>query len=438
MGKSETKEALNDLKNLLIEKGKSELATTRAARLFKGSKLAFRTAKEIGASKLIDKLKDKDKEVDIEALAKSKSAKKLLLAFGEMKGLSMKIGQMLSTVDQSLSPEVREILSLLQTHSQPIPYEKMKEVIKEELGKYPEELFKEFNSDPIASASIGQVYKATLEDGTKVAIKVQYPGIRDAVESDLKNAEVLSSMGNILFPNSGTDEVAEELRSRFLEECDYRIEAKNQKEFFEFFKEHPDILIPKVISEFCTEKVLVTEFHEGKTLDQFLKSDPDQKTRNGNFLFKKDGKIVFLDFGCIRRYDPKYIAHLRELRKSIISEDKDKFIEIMTGLKIFKPETEYNIDDAFELMRFSFGDSLDDQKRAVTKNHSAAAFKRFYVKNKNLFKLTMPPELVFMNRINFGVVSVFEKIDCHINWYQLAEDFYKDIDPTLDVNYPGA
>src|SRR5829696_3533061 len=172
------------------------------------------------------------------------TALKMASVLGEMKGAAMKIGQMASFIDVDfLPPEYREIyqeqLAKLRTHAPAMPWEKVRTVLEEEYDERPERVFAEIEEEAFAAASIGQVHRATLRDGTKVAVKVQYPGIADALESDVANAGILVRLAKVLAPGLDAKAVASELRERVLEELDYEYEAQNQRAFARAYDGHP-------------------------------------------------------------------------------------------------------------------------------------------------------------------------------------------------------
>src|SRR6266545_8191670 len=182
------------------------------------------------------------------------AALKMASVLGEMKGAAMKIGQMASFIDiDLLPPEYREIyqenLAKLRTHAPAMPWEKVREVMTDEYeGRPPEHVFASIEEEAFAAASIGQVHRATLRDGSRVAVKVQYPGITDALESDMANAGILVRLAKALAPGLDAKAVAGELRERVLEELDYEYEAQNQRAFARAYDGHPFIYVPKVHS----------------------------------------------------------------------------------------------------------------------------------------------------------------------------------------------
>ena len=262
------------------------------------------------------------------------AAEDIARSLGEMKGAAMKIGQALSFVDVSLIPaEYRTALSILQSDAPPMPFEQVEAVVAEELGAPISELFDWFSPKAIAAASIGQVHMAHL-DGREVVVKVQYPGVAKAVEADLRNAALLSGIARLgqkmlagLVGDIDVRALIDEVRERIGEELDYRIEAANQQEFADRFRDDPEIDVPEVVPERSSRRVLTTEYVDalrwsaaleqpqalrdqwGQVIARFsygsvyVHGAINVDTHPGNYLFHEDGRVTFLDFGCVSRFD---------------------------------------------------------------------------------------------------------------------------------------
>ena len=201
----------------------------------------------------------------------------------------------------------------------------MRKVIESELDGPLKEHFKEFDSQAIAAASIGQVYRATLHDGRDVAVKVQYPGVAAAVRADMQNLGMILRLMKRIAPGLDVKNTAEEIRSRIYDELDYELEAQNQRSLARIFRNHPFIVVPAVMTDLSREKVLVTEFvPDGAGFDTIKESDQACRDRvgeivfrfyfgcmyrhrqfsgdphPGNFLLLPDGRVAFLDFGLFK------------------------------------------------------------------------------------------------------------------------------------------
>ncbi|HEX2296289.1 MAG TPA: AarF/ABC1/UbiB kinase family protein [Actinomycetota bacterium] len=219
-----------------------------------------------------------------------KTAQQLVQMLGEMKGAAMKVGQLASFYEFSAPGEYlatyKDALTMLQNSAPPMDPEASKAVIKEEFGVDPHELFAEFGDEAIAAASIGQVHRARLHSGEEVAVKVQYPGVDEAVRSDLKNVSAMTKLSVAIAPNVDPKEVANEVRDRVMEELDYRREATNQATFAELFDGHPYVVVPKVYPEYCRARVIVQEFVEGKPFMDAFEWDVERRDRLAEVLFR--------------------------------------------------------------------------------------------------------------------------------------------------------
>jgi ribosomal protein L7/L12 len=253
----------------------------------------------------------------------------IVASLGKLKGVAMKIGQHMSYVDSPVPEEVRAALSALQTHSQPMTITSVLRILRDDLGAaaaYP--LMTSMEPEPIASASIGQVHRARLPDGTPVAVKVQYPGIVEAIETDFGPASVAAKIASWLYPKVQLDHFLDEARARVLDECDYRVEARSQIEIATRYADHPAIVIPAVHEAYSKGRVLTTSLVEGLHLDDVLATEPSQEERDrlgealcdfyvgsflrwgvlngdphpGNYLFCSDGRIAIVDHGCTRTF----------------------------------------------------------------------------------------------------------------------------------------
>src|SRR3954469_6080878 len=260
------------------------------------------------------------------------AAERMVDALGSMKGAAMKIGQLASFIDTDfLPPEYRELyqekLSKLRDSAPPMPWKDVKAVLEDELEEPVDELFEEFEQEAAAAASIGQVHRAVLPDGRKVAVKVQYPGIAEALRSDLQNAQMLMRMAKALAPGLDARAAAEELKERVLEELDYEFEAQSQRTCSRAYRGHPFIYVPDVVTRLSRRRVLVTEWVDGHGFDHVKELPQDEKDRfgeivyrfcfgsiyhlqhfnadahPGNYLLMDDGKVAFLDFGMTKQLD---------------------------------------------------------------------------------------------------------------------------------------
>ena len=255
---------------------------------------------------------------------------KMVGALGQMKGAAMKLGQFASFIDTEFLPEYAEIyqeqLAKLRTDAPSMPWEKVgKAVLDEEYEGEPlSELFAEIDREAFAAASIGQVHRAELLDGRMVAVKIQYPGIAEALNADLRNMGTIVRLGKAIAPGLDAKAIAQEIRERMMEELDYEYEAQNQRSFARAYRDHPFIYVPEVITRLSRRRVLVTEFVEGNGFEQIKELPHDERSRfgeivfrgnlgsmynlqhfnadphPGNYMLMDDGRVAFLDFGMTK------------------------------------------------------------------------------------------------------------------------------------------
>ena len=257
------------------------------------------------------------------------AAEQIVSALGTMKGAAMKLGQVMSFLDVGLVPEeyreeFQRKLGELRDAAPKVRFADMRKVIESELGEKLGDAFAEFDETPIAAASIGQVYRARLHDGREVAVKVQYPGVAQAVRADMQNLGMILRLLKRIAPGLDVKATAEEVRSRIGDELDYELEAQNQRAMARIFRGHPFIVVPDVVTSLTREQVIVSEFVYGLGFDAIKQLD--QATRDrvgeivfrfyfgcmyrhhqfsgdphpGNFLLMDDGKVAFLDFGLFK------------------------------------------------------------------------------------------------------------------------------------------
>ncbi|MFM2079284.1 MAG: hypothetical protein RJA49_3174, partial [Actinomycetota bacterium] len=232
-----------------------------------------------------------ERRIELDRERELKTAEAVAERLGNMKGALMKLGQMASYVDDALPAPLRDALSQLQSSAPPMSGELAAEVIRRDLGHRPEELFVEWDPDPIAAASIGQVHRAVVVDATTgleraVAVKVQYPGVAEAVATDLKNADLLGLLLQQGFGGLDPADMVTEVKERLTEELDYRLEAANQQRFADHYRGHPFIHVPDVLPAFSGAHVITSELVEGATWQEMLTWPQDERDRVGEVLFR--------------------------------------------------------------------------------------------------------------------------------------------------------
>src|SRR5436190_11587381 len=286
------------------------------------------------------------------------AAERMVDALGQLKGAAMKIGQLASFIDTDfLPPEYRELyqdkLSQLRSEAPSMPWKQVREVLEEEWEEPVEELFEDFEEEAAAAASIGQVHRAMLPDGRRVAVKIQYPGVAKALRADMQNAGVIMRMAKAIAPGLDAKAAAAELKERVLEELDYEYEAQNQRAFARAYRGHPFIYVPDVITRLSRTRVLVTEWVDGMGFEEVRALPQEEKDRfgeivfrfcfgsiyhlqhfnadahPGNYLLLPDGKVAFLDFGMTKQLDKEQIELEIAAIEAVLDGDPER---LRTGL----------------------------------------------------------------------------------------------------------
>src|SRR3954454_21182122 len=335
-----------------------------------GARYAATKAANVGRSE--DESKERLEQRHLE------TAMKMVGALGQMKGAAMKLGQFASFIDTEFIPEeyrdiYQEQLAKLRTDAPSMPWEKVERVLDEEYDGEPlSELFAEFEQEAFAAASIGQVHRAELLDGRRVAVKIQYPGIAEALDADLRNAGTIVKLAKVLAPGLDAKAIAEEIRERVMEELDYEYEAQNQRTFSRAYREHPFIYVPEVVTRISRRRVLVTELVEGIGFDAIKELPHDERSRfgeivfrgsfgsiyhlqqfnadphPGNYILMNDGRVAFLDFGMTKRLDREQIELEQRAIDAAARRDPEGLREALHDLGFIKNPSKFDAERLME------------------------------------------------------------------------------------------
>jgi predicted unusual protein kinase regulating ubiquinone biosynthesis (AarF/ABC1/UbiB family) len=373
----------------------------------------------------------------------------LVVSLGELKGVAMKMGQILSYLDLSLVPEARRLLSVLQVQSQATPIAEIEQTIRDDLGAEAPELVACLERDPVASASIGQVYRATLPDGSRVAVKVRHPGIAEAIQADFRSAALGRVLGSLVYPGGEVQEVIDEARERFSEECDYALEARRQARFAELYAEDPDITVPRVRFAWCGPRVLTTDWHEGVGLDAFVADAPPEvrdragralyrfyvgtlythglfnaDPHPGNLLFAPDGAVTILDHGCVREFDRETVRALVRLSRAVRRDDNQATLAALSDIGMPRPSRGFDVTRT--LLRGFYAPLLASGPHRIEADRAIEA--QAVLRSKRaLLRMRLPGRLLFLFRIRFGLHAVLARLGAEADWAALEEELAKGI-----------
>lgn len=330
---------------------------------YERGKIFAKTGLKVGKNYASHYLKTLTGRKSEKAAVDKKTAEDVFGEFTNLRGTALKMAQTFS-IDQGYLPEeFTEIMTQAQYKVPPINRSLVRSIIRRELGKYPEQIFKEFNSEALAAASIGQVHKARLKDGRPVAVKIQYPGVRDTISSDISLAG--SIFKRLTSNGTDLDEYIEEIESTLLKETDYIQEGNSITRFHERFSSN-GIVTPEWIPELSTEKVLTMTFIEGIHLKEFLECNPQQEERNhfgqllwdffhkqirdrkeihadthpGNFIFTPDNKLGVVDYGCVKSFPEEFFINYLKLLPVHLKMDEEEIIRLYKELDVLKTDPE--------------------------------------------------------------------------------------------------
>ena len=404
--------------------------TSRAGRFLK---LAGMTASVAGqyAGQRARRLLGTENEEGARSESYTRMAGQIAETLGELKGAVMKVGQIASQTQDFLPREFSEALEKLQREAPPMPFEVIAEQIETELGKSLGELFEYIQDTPYASASIGQVHRARLHDGTDVIVKVQYPGVDESCDSDLKQLRLALRLGGLLkMPKASVDQLFAEIRERLKEELDYENEARNIRLFRRFHQDQPWVRIPAVIDSHSTRRVLTLELVEGDHVSQVTPDRYDQATINlighriftlmadqlfrfqcihgdphaGNFAYRPDGTVILYDFGCVKKLKPEIVEAYRKALIAALNEDYEALDRHLIDLGA-RVEDQPAVDEAYYAMwrDILIVPFLDDQPYDFGE---ADIHKRVAAKTSTVFqylnRFQPPVESLFIDRMIAG------------------------------------
>ena len=408
----------------------------------------------------------------------ARTAERYAELLGHSKGVLMKVGQMLSFVSlgSSIPPEYqsfyRQALGRLQADAPPMAADLAAATFEAEVGRRPEAVFAEWSPEPLAAASIGQVHAASLRDGRKVAVKIQYPGVEQAIRNDLKNDELLTTFFSLLravtpgMLRTDVRAIADEVAERITEELDYVKEAANQAEFARIYEGHPFIHVPDVVPELSSSRVLTQELVKGLSWTQALEASQELRDawgeviyrfsvgslrrlhlfnadpHPGNYLFHEDGTVSFLDFGCVRRFEAGQVAQMSEMVSAIGHRDAERAWRAWVDMGAVDPEHGPGPQEIFDWAAASFQLLLADQPFTVTPEYVTEALAKEYSpvgpSGRVLRAMTIPAHLTFLSRIDTGVMAVLGELRATGHWLAIQREYDDHEAPLTDLGIAEA
>jgi predicted unusual protein kinase regulating ubiquinone biosynthesis (AarF/ABC1/UbiB family) len=386
---------------------------------------------------------------------------------GQMRGAAMKVGQMISMVEfdglpEDQQDELQRKLAELRDDVPPVAFADLEKLMRKELGGPLSRVFSDFDERAFAAASIGQVHRATTIDGDDVVVKIQYPGVAEAVETDLRNAMLLLPLVKRLAPGLDAKALAVEMRERIGEELDYELEAQNQRRIERLMRGHPFVRIPHVHTDLSTRRVLVSEYVDGERFEEVRRADEATRDRYGeivfrffvgrlyrdrialgdphpgNYLLCPDGRVCFLDFGLLRDLDVGHVDAERAINRAVGDGDADALKAALVTAGYLPADRAGAVDAEWTLglmkmaigwyaipgeRRFSPQDSRDHRDRERPDAEQRAEMRT------QVNQFTLPPESMLIRRMHGIVAVVLAQLRAGADWGAIAAEYLHSAAP---------
>src|SRR4051794_10126153 len=395
------------------------------------------------------------------------AAEQIVEVLGQMKGAAMKIGQVASFIDLAgMPPEVsdrfQQKLAELRDSAPNVSFKEMRKVIEDDLGEKLKDVFADFEEDALASASIGQVYRAELHDGRRVAVKVQYPGVATAVRADLQNLGLLLRVAKRMAPGLDTKTVGSEIRERITEELDYEHEAQAQRAIARAWRGHPFVVVPDVVTSLTRERVLVTEWVDGTGFERVRELAQPERNRfsevvfrfffgsfyrnghfsgdphPGNYLLMDDGRVAFLDFGLTKRVPKDRVEAEMGAIRAGLEGDADALYEQLAQLGFYKPDyTRLTAERVLEHMQLLQSWYAADEDFTLTREYVSNLMMQASDPRSDYWDQmregTVPADSLFARRMEALTLGVLAQLQATANWHRIMREWLYDDGPATPL-----
>jgi predicted unusual protein kinase regulating ubiquinone biosynthesis (AarF/ABC1/UbiB family) len=394
------------------------------------------------------------------------TAEQIVAVLGTMKGAAMKLGQVMSFLDVGLVPEefredFQAKLAELRDAAPKVSFKDMKKVIEAEYGERIEDVFESFDPVPIAAASIGQVYKAHLEGGRAVAVKVQYPGVATAVRADMQNLGVILRLMKRVAPGLDAKALGAEIRERIEEELDYELEAANQRRLSRVYRGHPFIVVPDVITDLSRERVVVSDFVEGRGFEEMKQLEQAERDRiaeiifrfyfgcmyrhhqfsgdphPGNCILLDDGRMAFIDFGLFKTI-PREAAEFELEAQRLASERRAKeLVAHMHRHGWIGDPSHYPEEKALAMVDdMTWWYTRDEEILLEPEVATEILIQMGDPRSRHFATMrheTLPPDHLFGRRLEVLTLAVISQLRARGNWHRIAREWMYGDEPVTEL-----
>jgi predicted unusual protein kinase regulating ubiquinone biosynthesis (AarF/ABC1/UbiB family) len=399
------------------------------------------------------------------------AAEQIVAALGTMKGAAMKLGQVMSFLDVGLVPEeyrdeFQRKLAALRDAAPTVTFKEMRTVIEQELDGPVGEVFESFDEDPIAAASIGQVYRARLHDGREVAVKVQYPGVAAAVRADMQNLGLILRLAKRIAPGMDPQALGREISERIQEELDYELEAQNQRALARIFRNHPFIVVPPVVTSLSRERVMVSEYVEGTGFEDLKTLPQEDRDRIGEILFRfyfgclyrhhqfsgdphpgnsmllADGRMAFFDFGLFKRMPPGAVELEIAVARAVIEGDTKTIMRLGTEVGFFPEPEKFNPERVLAHFRAATSWYTVDEEIQLTPDYATQVLIDMSDPRSEYFGQlrheSAPPDHIFGRRMEVLTLAVLSQLHARGNFHRIAREWFYDDEPATELGHQEA
>jgi predicted unusual protein kinase regulating ubiquinone biosynthesis (AarF/ABC1/UbiB family) len=439
----------------------------RSARV--GRLAAGQTLRQVG-TRAANLTRDEQAAQDAMMRRQLETAEQIVEALGHMKGAAMKLGQVMSFLDVGLVPEpfreeFQEKLGRLRDAAPKVSFRDMRKVLEEEYGEKLSRVFDDFDEDPIAAASIGQVYRAAV-DGRAVAVKVQYPGVNQAVRADMQNLGIILRLMKRVAPGLDAQALGREIRERIDDELDYELEAQNQRALARIFRGHPFMVVPDVLTELSHERVIVSEFVDGRGFEDLKRLPQDERDRLGEIIFRfyfgcmyrhrqfsgdphpgnslllDDGRMAFLDFGLFKRI-PREVAELElRVQRLGIEHRADELLETLRDAGFFARGAKHTPEGVLEqFLDTTWWYTQDAEVPLTPEIATEVIIEMSDPRSTHWGKMrheTLPPDHLFGRRLETLTLAVMAQLRSTANWHRIAREWIYGDDPVTELGHEEA
>ncbi|UGS34100.1 ABC1 kinase family protein [Capillimicrobium parvum] len=394
------------------------------------------------------------------------TAEQIVAALGTMKGAAMKLGQVMSFLDVGLVPEdyreeFQTKLAALRDAAPKVDFKDMRKVLENEYGEPLDDVFETFDPVPIAAASIGQVYQATLPDGRCVAVKVQYPGVAQAVRADMQNLGMILRLMKSVAPGLDPKAIGDEIRSRIDEELDYELEASNQRALARIYRDHPFIVIPEVVTSLSHERVVVSDFVSGRGFEELKQLPQDERDRLGEIIFRfyfgsmyrhrqfsgdphpgnsllmRDGRMAFFDFGLFKRIDAATAERELAMARMAIEGRASELGDALRSSGFVLASARYTDEQLLEQFRdITWWYITDEEITLEPEIATQVMIDMSDPRSRHFAQMrheSLPADHLFGRRLEVLTLAVLGQLRARANWYRIAREWIYDAEPETEL-----